>query len=33
MLEPLLNILMCSEEFRLSNLVVNFDGFKQVFQT
>jgi len=30
MLEPLLNILMNSEEFRLSNLVVNFDGFKQV---
>jgi len=31
MLDPLLSLLMVSEEFRLSNLVANFDGFKKVF--
>lgn len=33
MLDPLLEILMCSEEFRLSNLVTNIEGFKKVFST
>ena len=33
MLDPLLTLLMLSEEYKLSNLVASFDGFKKVFET
>jgi hypothetical protein len=33
MLEPLLTLLKLSDEFKLSNLVASFEGFKKVFAT
>jgi len=33
MLDPLLNLVMLSEEKKLSNLVCSIDSFKKVFNT